>query len=34
VLIGLTAMAANGTPMREVLGGYASRRSGSCSSRC
>ena len=23
VLIGLTAMAANGTPMREVLGGYA-----------
>src|SRR5881394_1219339 len=23
VLMGLTAMAANGTPMREVLGGYA-----------
>ena len=23
VLLGLTAMAANGTPMREALGGYA-----------
>src|SRR5918996_5547481 len=23
VILGLTAMAANGTPMREVLGGYA-----------
>ena len=28
VLLGLTAMTANGTPMREVLGGFAEPRCG------